>query len=207
MCMKVLIKYSYLIEDENICEELFYYLGQYNKYNKSDEMDYYAIKNLIYTYPVGKKMLDDIRTFKIWERLKIDMSIYSKNYLIKIIKSKIADKNWLELFKKENKMERLFFNILSNYEIIMEGKNKDHLNEIEFMCLENLLYITDKTEDIKVSSSYENMYHKFIELLYKIISNDKKENDLTLDALFSFMSNNKNEKTSQIIIRNKNDYI
>ena len=196
-----------LLEDENICEELFYYLGQYNKYNKSDEMDYYAINNLIYTYPVGKKMLDDIHTFKIWERLKIDMSIYSKNYLIKIIKSKIADKNWLELLKKENKMERLFFNILSNYEITMEGKNKDHLNEIEFMCLENLLYITDKTEDVKGSSSYENMYHKCIELLYKVISNDKIENGLTLDALFSFMSNNKNEKTSQIIIRNKNDYI
>ena len=196
-----------LLEDENICEELFYYLGQYNKYNKSDEMDYYAINNLIYTYPVGKKMLDDIHTFKIWEKLKNDTSIYSKNYLIKIIKSKIADKNWLELLKKENKMERLFFNILSNYEITMEGKNKDHLNEIEFMCLENLLYITDKTEDVKGSSSYENMYHKCIELLYKVISNDKIENGLTLDALFSFMSNNKNEKTSQIIIRNKNDYI
>ena len=196
-----------LLEDENICEELFYYLGQYNKYNKSDEMDYYAINNLIYTYPVGKKMLDDIHTFRIWEKLKNDTSIYSKNYLIKIIKSKIADKNWLELLKKENKMERLFFNILSNYEITMEGKNKDHLNEIEFMCLENLLYITDKTEDVKGSSSYENMYHKCIELLYKVISNDKIENGLTLDALFSFMSNNKNEKTSQIIIRNKNDYI
>ena len=104
-------------------------------------------------------------------------------------------------------MERLFFNILSNYEITMEGKNKEHLNEIEFMCLENLLYITDKTEDVKGSSSYENMYHKCIELLYKVISNDKIENGLTLDALFSFMSNNKNEKTSQIIIRNKNDYI
>ena len=196
-----------LLEDENICEELFYYLGQYNKYNKSDEMDYYAINKLIYTYPVGKKMLDDIHTFRIWEKLKNDTSIYSKNYLIKIIKSKIADKNWLELLKKENKMERLFFNILSNYEITMEGKNKDHLNEIEFMCLENLLYITDKTEDVKGSSSYENMYHKCIELLYKVISNDKIENGLTLDALFSFMSNNKNEKTSQIIIRNKNDYI
>ena len=196
-----------LLEDENISEELFYYLGQYNKYNKSDEMDYYAINKLIYTYPVGKKMLDDIHTFKIWEKLKNDTSIYSKNYLIKIIKSKIADKNWLELLKKENKMERLFFNILSNYEITMEGKNKDHLNEIEFMCLENLLYITDKTEDVKGSSSYENMYNKCIELLYLVISNDKIENGLTLDALFSFMSNNKNEKTSQIIIRNKNDYI
>ena len=196
-----------LLEDENICEELFYYLGQYNKYNKSDQMDYYAINKLIYSYPVGKKMLDDIHTFRIWEKLKNDTSIYSKNYLIKIIKSKIADKNWLELLKKENKMERLFFNILSNYEITMEGKNKDHLNEIEFMCLENLLYITDKTEDVKGSSSYENMYHKCIELLYKVISNDKIENGLTLDALISFMSNNKNEKTSQIIIRNKNDYI
>ena len=196
-----------LLEDENICEELFYYLGQYNKYNKSDTMDYYAINRLIYTYPVGKKMLDDIHTFRIWEKLKNDTSIYSKNYLIKIIKSKISDKNWLELLKKENKMERLFFNILSNYDITMEGKNKDHLNEIEFMCLENLLYITDKTEDVKGSSSYENMYHKCIELLYKVISNDKIENGLTLDALFSFMSNNKNEKTSQIIIRNKNDYI
>ena len=196
-----------LLEDENICEELFYYLGQYNKYNKSDEMDYYAINNLIYTYPVGKKMLDDIHTFKIWEKLKNDTSIYSKNYLIKIIKSKIADKTWLELLKKENKMERLFFNILSTFEITTEGKNKDHLNEIEFMCLENLLYITDKTEDVKGSSSYENMYHKCIELLYKVISNDKIENGLTLDALFAFMSNNKNEKTSQIIIRNKNDYI
>ena len=51
------------------------------------------------------------------------------------------------------------------------------------------------------------MYHKCIELLYKVISNDKIENGLTLDALFSFMSNNKNEKTSAIIIRNKNDYI
>ena len=172
-----------LLEDENISEELFYYLGQYNKYNKSDEMDYYAINKLIYTYPVGKKMLDDIHTFKIWEKLKNDTSIYSKNYLIKIIKSKIADKNWLELLKKENKMERLFFNILSNYEITMEGKNKDHLNEIEFMCLENLLYITDKTEDVKGSSSYENMYHKCIELLYLVISNDKIENGLTLDAL------------------------
>ena len=196
-----------LLEDENISGELFYYLGQYNKYNKSDEMDYYAINKLIYTYPVGKKMLDDIHTFKIWEKLKNDTSIYSKNYLIKIIKSKIADKNWLELLKKENKMERLFFNILSTYEITMEGKNKDHLNEIEFMCLENLLYITDKTEDVKGSNSYENMYHKCIELLYKVISNDKIENGLTLDALFSFMSNNKNEKTSAIIIRNKNDYI
>ena len=196
-----------LLEDENICEELFYYLGQYNKYNKSDIMDYYAINRLIYTYPVGKKMLDDIHTFRIWEKLKNDTSIYSKNYLIKIIKSKISDKNWLELLKKENKMERLFFNILSNYEITMEGKNKDHLNEIEFMCLENLLYITDKTEDVKGSSSYENMYHKCIELLYKVISNDKIENGLTLDALLSFMTNNKNEKTSQIIIRNKNDYI
>ena len=196
-----------LLEDENISGELFYYLGQYNKYNKTDEMDYYAINKLIYTYPVGKKMLDDIHTFKIWEKLKNDTSIYSKNYLIKIIKSKIADKKWLELLKKENKMERLFFNILSNYEITMEGKNKDNLNEIEFMCLENLLYITDKTEDVKGSSSYENMYHKCIELLYKVISNDKIENGLTLDALFSFMSNNKNEKTSSIIIRNKNDYI
>ena len=196
-----------ILEDENICEELFYYLGQYNKYNKSDIMDYYAINKLIYTYPVGKKMLDDIHTFRIWEKLKNDTSIYSKNYLIKIIKSKIADKTWLELLKKENKMERLFFNILSNYEITMEGKNKDHLNEIEFMCLENLLYITDKTEDVKGSSSYENMYHKCIELLYKVISNDKIENGLTLDALISFMTNNKNEKTSQIIIRNKNDYI
>ena len=196
-----------ILEDENISGELFYYLGQYNKYNKSDEMDYYAINKLIYTYPVGKKMLDDIHTFKIWEKLKNDASIYSKNYLIKIIKSKIADKKWLELLKKENKMERLFFNILSNYEITMEGKNKDHLNEIEFMCLENLLNITDKTEDVKGSSSYENMYHKCIELLYKVISNDKIENGLTLDALFSFMSNNKNEKTSSIIIRNKNDYI
>ena len=196
-----------LLEDENISGELFYYLGQYNKYNKSDEMDYYSINKLIYTYPVGKTMLDDIHTFKIWEKLKNDTSIYSKNYLIKIIKSKIADKKWLELLKKENKMERLFFNILSNYEITMEGKNKDHLNEIEFMCLENLLYITDKTEDVKGSNSYENMYHKCIELLYKVISNDKIENGLTLDALFSFMSNNKNEKTSAIIIRNKNDYI
>ena len=196
-----------LLEDENISGELFYYLGQYNKYNKTDEMDYYAINKLIYLYPVGKKMLDDIHTFKIWEKLKNDTSIYSKNYMIKIIKSKIADKNWLDLLKKENKMERLFFNILSNYEITMEGKNKDHLNEIEFMCLENLLNITDKTEDVKGSSSYENMYHKCIELLYKVISNDKIENGLTLDALFSFMSNNKNEKTSSIIIRNKNDYI
>ena len=196
-----------LLEDENISGELFYYLGQYNKYNKTDEMDYYAINKLIYSYPVGKKMLDDIHTFKIWEKLKNDDSIYSKNYLIKIIKSKIADKNWLELLKKENKMERLFYNILSNYEITMEGKNKDHLNEIEFMCLENLLYITDKTEDVKGSNSYENMYHKCIELLYKVISNDKIENGLTLDALFSFMSNNINEKTSAIIIRNKNDYI
>ena len=196
-----------LLEDENISGELFYYLGQYNKYNKADDMDYYAINKLIYSYPVGKKMLDDIHTFKIWEKLKNDTSIYSKNYLIKIIKSKIADKNWLELLKKENKMERLFFNILSTYEITMEGKNKEHLNEIEFMCLENLLYITDKTEDVKGSSSYENMYHKCIELLYKVISNDKVENGLTLDALFSFMSNNKNEKTSTIIIRNKNDYI
>ena len=196
-----------LLEDENISGELFYYLGQYNKYNKTDKMDYYAINKLIYSYPVGEKMLNDVHTFKIWERLKNDNSIYSKNYLIKVIKSKIADKNWLELLKKENKMERLFFNILSTYEITMEGKDKDHLNEIEFMCLENLLYITDKTEDVKGSNSYENMYHKCIELLFKVISNDKIENGLTLDALFSFMSNNKNEKTSGIIIRNKNDYI
>ena len=53
-----------ILEDENICEELFYYLGQYNKYNKSDIMDYYAINKLIYTYPVGKKMLDDIHTLE-----------------------------------------------------------------------------------------------------------------------------------------------
>ena len=37
------------------------------------------------------------------------------------------------------------------------------------------------------------MYHKCIELLYKVISNDKIKNSLTLDVLFSFMSNNKND--------------
>ena len=195
------------LEDENISGELFYYLTQYNKYNKTDEMDYYSINRLIYVYPVGKKMLNDVTTFKIWERLKNDTSIYSRNYLIKIIKSKIADKNWLELLKKENKMERLFFNILSNYELTLEGENKDHLNEIEFMCLENVLFITDKTEDVKGSSHYDNMYHKCIELLYEVISNDKVENGLTLDALIAFLTNNKNEKSSSLIIRNKNDYI
>jgi hypothetical protein len=60
-----------LLEDENICEELFYYLGQYNKYNKSDIMDYYAINKLIYIY-----LIETLKKF-YWK-----MKIFAKNYFI-----------------------------------------------------------------------------------------------------------------------------
>ena len=44
-----------------------------------------------YYYSVGKQLLNQISEFKCWEILKNDSSIFSQNYLIKIIKSKILD--------------------------------------------------------------------------------------------------------------------
>ena len=106
-----------ILENENIFNELFYLLSSYNKYNKNSDLDYNSINNLIYYYPVGKQLLNQITEFKFWEILKNDSSIYSQNYLIKIIKSKILDLNWLTDLKKDSKIKRLLLNIFQQFTI------------------------------------------------------------------------------------------
>ena len=70
-----------------------------------------------YYYSVGKQLLNQISEFKCWEILKNDSSIFSQNYLIKIIKSKILDLNWLTDLKKDSKIKRLLLNIFQQFTI------------------------------------------------------------------------------------------
>ena len=70
-----------------------------------------------YYYPVGKQLLNQISEFKCQEILKNDSSIFSQNYLIKIIKSKILDLNWLTDLKKDSKIKRLLLNIFQQFTI------------------------------------------------------------------------------------------
>ena len=196
-----------ILENENIFNELFFLLSTYNKYNKDSDLDYNLINDLIYFYPVGKQLLNQINEFKFWEILKNDSSIYSQNYLIKIIKSKILNNNWLNDLKKDNKLKRLFLNIFLQFTITEDNKN--NINEIEYSCLDNLLFLIDKSCDITNNSSYYDIITKCFELIYLIYSNkdEKVKNENVINSIFSFINNNLKNEINDIIMNNKNDYI
>ena len=196
-----------ILENENIFNELFYLLSSYNKYNKNSDLDYNSINNLIYYYPVGKQLLNQITEFKFWEILKNDSSIYSQNYLIKIIKSKILDLNWLTDLKKDSKIKRLFLNIFQQFTINEENIN--NINQIEYACLENLLFLIDKSCDVIGNTPYYDIITKCFELLYLIYSNktEKIYCEGVINSIFTFLNNNLTEEVNNIIMNNKNDNI
>ena len=196
-----------ILENENIFNELFFLLSSYNKYHKTDDLNYFNINLLINIFPVSKKILDLINDFKFWEILKNDSSIYSQNYILRIIKSKILIDSWLNKLKNDTKIKRLFMNILLQFDI--DKNNKNNINEIEFSCLENLLFIIDKSCDVKNHLNYNEIMTKIFDLLEMCFGNtyEKINSEGVINSIIIFFNNNFKDELNDIIQKNKNNSI